>query len=138
MRPSDPSDHPEILGKHFATRNCLPILVIGTGNRQRKYNRYELGAMGCPHPNAIAQLDRVLKQLGVHSIEHLVRHFSPEDFAEIKGFGVTAFYVLTCVLRHARVDLKDFYKAKVTVDTLKERIKADNARGSAVQRRKAS
>jgi len=125
-----PSDHPEIFGHNFAQRNSLPILMIG----KRAYTRYDLGRMGCPHTVSARELDKVLKQLSVNSIEDLVKHYSPEDFVGIKGFGVTAFYVLTCVLRDARINLKSFYSAKVTVDSLKTRVKKAEQRGSASRR----
>ena len=109
-----PGQYPSIFGKNFANRNNGTIVQIGA----RTYDRYDLGAIGCPHTQSARTLDRVLKQLGVLSIEDLVEHFSPEDFVGIKGFRVTAFYALTCILRDAKVNLRSFYQSKVTVDTL--------------------
>lgn len=114
MRISDPHDYPAIFGTNFAKRNGVPIIVIG----QRSYNRYELGMMGCPHTQAAREVNRVLHQLNAKSLEDVARRFSPSDFA-VKGFGVTAFYVLTCLLQDAGLSLKQFYQEKVTWDTLK-------------------
>jgi hypothetical protein len=115
----NPLDYPQIFGQHFATRANQPVLQIG----QRAYTRYDLGQLGCPHIHAARTLDSVLRQLNIRSLEDLVRHHSPEEFVGIKGFGVTTFYVLLCVLRAAKFNLREFYKAKTTVTTLQEHVR---------------
>lgn len=115
-----PSDYPAIFGQNFATRNTVPIIVIG----RRSYTKYDLGRLGCPHTNAAHNLHRVLQQLGAKSLEDVVTRFSPEDFVGIKGFRTTGFYALTCLLRDAQLPVKGFYKAKITVDTLADKARA--------------
>ena len=109
-----PTDYPQIFGSNFATRNSDAIVKLG----DREYTKYDLGAIGCPHTNAARELNKVLKHLRVSDLNDLVARYSPEDFVGVKGFGVTAFYALTCILRDAKVPLSQFYQAKVTVPTL--------------------
>lgn len=115
----NPQDYPQIFGQHFAASANRPIVQVG----HRSYTRYDLGRMGCPHIHAARALDTILKQLGVSSLEDLVKHYSPEHFVGIKGFGITTFYVLTCILTDARFRLKDFYTAKTTVLSLQSKVR---------------
>lgn len=128
MRTS-PEDYPKIFGRNFATRNNGTVLAIG----HRQYTKYQLGAIGCPHTAAARELHRVIQQLGITSLENLARYKTPEDFVGIKGFGETAFYALTCVLRDAKLSMNSFYKSKVTVSTLTK-----HARQQQRKRRRAS
>lgn len=122
-----PGDYPKVFGQNFAKRNLGTIVTIG----KRQYNKYQLGRMGCPHVTAARTLDRTLKQLNVKSLEDVATKMSPEDFVGLKGFGVTAFYALTCVLRDAGVPLSEFYRSKVTVETLQENVRKSKRRRKA-------
>ena len=119
-----PTDRPHIFGQHFANRNLAPVVVCGS----RSWNKYDLGAIGCPHLLAAHTVDRVLKQLGARSLEDVVDRFSPEDFVRVKGFRVTAFYALICLLDDAKISVSKFYKNKVTVETLSHNTKHNKAR----------
>jgi hypothetical protein len=127
-----PLEHSEIYGTNFVTRNTTPVVVIGS----RSYSKYDLGQIGCPHINAARNLHKALQQLGARSLEDVAARFSPEDFVGIRGFRTTSFYALIALLEDAKIRVKDFYKAGVTVDTLATRSK--KTRGRKDKKRRAA
>lgn len=119
-----PNDYPAIFGSDFAKRNRGTLVTLHGVN----YDKYTLGRIGCPHPNAARRVNQALKDLGVISFTDLAKRFSPEDFVNLKGFGITAFYALTCMLRDQKIPVKEFYQSKVTVTTLQHNIRKQSRR----------
>lgn len=114
-----PSDYPQILGTGFATRNGQPVVVVG----ERVYSKYDLGRIGCPHITSARQVNSAMTRLGVSSLEELAKRYSPRDFVALKGFGVTAFYALICLLRDAKINVGQFYKEKMSMATYQHQVR---------------
>ena len=122
-----PDDLAQIVGQNFINRNNAVVLSLG----ERKYDKYQLGAIGVPHIQSARELDRAIKQLNIKDIRELALKHSPEDFVELKGFGVTAMYALICVLKDAQIPLSRFYKSKVTVASLTKQVRKRTKKRSA-------
>lgn len=133
MAVTNPEDFPQIFGRDFVKRNGQNIIELGG----RTYTKYKLGQIGCPHTNAARELARAFKELHVDRLEEVPLRYSPEDFVKLPNFGITAFYALTCLLRDARLDVKQFYKKKITVTTLQLHARSEDGKRTKKLRRTA-
>jgi hypothetical protein len=110
---ADPAAHIQILGKGFATRDHAPVLVIG----KYSWNRWSLGRLGCPHPVAAANLNRVVQQLGITTLNNLADR--AHEIGTFTGLGVTAYWTVLAILESAGYDVQRVHAADVTYHTMK-------------------
>jgi len=112
----DPNQFERILGKGFGSNDHQPVLVIG----KHQWNRWTLGRLGCPHPVAAANLNRVVKQLGIESLNDLATR--AHEIGVFKGLGRMAYFTILAILHEHGWDVDDVHGAdEVTYGTLKQR-----------------
>lgn len=120
----DPSDFVGIVGRTFAQREHAPLLVIG----RHRWDRWQLGRLGCPHPVAAAALHRVVRELRITTLAGLAAHAS--EIGRYRGLGVTAYWTVLAILRSAGYDIRQVHGEDVTYLTLKARGRRDRKRTS--------
>jgi hypothetical protein len=118
----DPNDYAWIVGRSFVFHERRPILTIGT----RSWSRYSLGRLGCPHPAAAANLQRIITELGIKSIAQLANHV--QQIGAYKDVGVTAYWTVIAILREAGYRVEAIHPEHVTHATIKGRARRVAAR----------
>lgn len=118
----DPEDYAWVVGRSFVFNERRPLLTIGA----RSWSRYSLGRLGCPHPAAAAELQRVITELGITSMAQLARH--AQQIGGYKGIGVTAYWTVLAILRDAGFKVELVHTESVTYNTIKSRARRVAAR----------
>lgn len=118
LRPTDrsivnPAHYVAIVGQTFVKRERQPILQIGG----QTWDRWSLGRLGCPHPKAAAELNRVIAQLQITSLGQLADR--AHEIGAYKGIGVTAYYTILAILREAGYDGISVHGSDITFATEK-------------------
>lgn len=126
-----PKDFAGIVGATFAKHEHMPILQIGS----RGYNRWDLGRLGCPHPTAAANVNRVLQQLRIHSLKSLAANV--QTLGNFKGLGVTAYWLVLAILGDAGYSIEEVHGESVTYSTLKSRALRTLAKQPKARKRRA-
>lgn len=111
----DPADYARIVGSTFVKREQAPLLVIGG----QYWTRWTLGRLGCPHPMAAANLNRVVQQMKITSLEDLADR--AQEIGMFKGLGVTAYWTVLAILRDAGFNVDKVHGEDVSYATVKHR-----------------
>lgn len=111
----DPNGYVQIVGRAFARQEHAPLLIIG----DRVWNRWSLGRLGCPHPVAAANLNRVIQQMKIQTLADLAAR--AHEIGTFKGLGVTAYWTVLAILRDAGFNVKTVHGTDVSYATVKQR-----------------
>jgi hypothetical protein len=111
----DPGEYTRVVGQSFVKRERQALLQIGN----LTWTRWSLGRMGCPHPMAAANLNRVVQDMKITSLSDLADR--AQEIGTFKGLGVTAYWTVLTILREAGYDVAKVHDADVTYSSLKQR-----------------
>lgn len=121
VTPIDPNDYVAVVGRTFAVREHVPILVLG----RHSWNRLQLARLGVPHIVAAANLHRVCRELRITTIAGLAAH--AQEIGRYKGCGVTCYWLVLAILRAHGYSVTEVHGEPVTYTTIKQRArKAQN------------
>ena len=126
-----PSDYVQIVGQTFVKHEQRPLLTIG----QRHWTRLHLGRIGCPHPVAASNLNRVVQQLQITTLSELAARV--HEVGMYGGLGVTSYWVVLSILREAGYEPTAVHGETVSYGALKTRaLKQQRKDGEATTRRR--
>ena len=98
MRP----DHFQaILGASFVKQSAGAVLAFSSG---KKYDRFDLAAMGVPQLKAARYLHLICARLSIATPTQLAARL--DELPRIKGIGHAAFYCALAILAHEGLEAK--------------------------------
>jgi len=127
----NPTDYAHIVGQTFAKREHQPVLTIGSHH----WDRWMLGRLGCPHPVAASNLNRIIQQLEITSLAELATRI--HEVGTFKGMGHTAYWTCLSILREGGWEPNAVHDSPVTFSALKARaLKAERQQQQAQRRQR--
>lgn len=88
-----PEAFSSILGTTFVRNGAETILQIG---KEKRFDRYQLAALGVPQIKAARHLDLICQRLSIRTFAQLAARIG--ELPAIRGVGHAAFYVALAVL----------------------------------------
>jgi hypothetical protein len=125
-----PGDYVRIIGATFVKHEHQPLLTIGTHH----WDRWALGRLGCPHPVAAANINRVLQQLQITSLAELAARI--HEVGTFKGMGHTAYWTCLAILREGGWEPEAVHQVDVSFSALKARAMKAEQQAEPAKRRK--
>jgi hypothetical protein len=113
--PIDPADYAGIVGSGFVKRERQAVLAIGN----LQWNRWSLGRLGCPHPMAAANLNRVIQSMKITTLQDLADR--AHEIGSYQGIGVTAYWTILAILREQGFDVATVHGEDVSYHAVKAR-----------------
>lgn len=129
--------HQSILGQTFInalTDRTKPLLRLGKENLTKHELVMRFGTGNFLAARRLAMLMDKMKMKSVMEFFDV----SPTHLAELHGVGITMLYVLICIGKERKVDIKKWYASDKTFTTMKHRARKEESDAAAAEKSQAA